>query len=180
MQSASIGSVTGDLITFSAAGTPARVAAVAAGSYLASAGAGTLPTWATLNQAAVSGLTTSSAPTFAGVNIQGANTTADLGLFTAGLTAASGCYLRISDYAELLFCGIKTTNGAWNSLITGDTFSRYVMSANGNLAWGSGAAAVDAYLYRSGVSAMQIDSNQAGGACSLAVIDSNPPQTLGL
>ena len=39
---------TGDIISFSAANTPSRIAAVAAGSYLRSAGTSTLPVWSTL------------------------------------------------------------------------------------------------------------------------------------
>jgi len=50
---AAVGTNVGDLITFSAASTPARIAAVASGSYLASAGVNTQPVWATLNATAV-------------------------------------------------------------------------------------------------------------------------------
>ena len=50
---ARLGTNVGDLITFSAASTPVRIAAVASGQYLASAGVNTQPVWATLNATAV-------------------------------------------------------------------------------------------------------------------------------
>ena len=59
----------GDMIIGGVAGAPARLADVAVGSYLASGGVNTAPAWATLNQAAVAGLTTTDGPTFAHLHI---------------------------------------------------------------------------------------------------------------
>jgi hypothetical protein len=60
---------TGDLIYASAPSVPAALADVAVGSYLASGGIGVAPVWATLNQAAVAGLTTASSPEFVTVKL---------------------------------------------------------------------------------------------------------------
>lgn len=59
----------GDLLYASGATTLSKLADVAVGSYLASGGVGVVPTWATLNQAAVAGLTEASGPSFAHVHL---------------------------------------------------------------------------------------------------------------
>ena len=61
----------GDLLYASAGTTLAGLADVAVGSYLASGGVTTAPAWATLNQAAVAGLTTASSPEFVTVKLSG-------------------------------------------------------------------------------------------------------------
>jgi len=61
----------GDLLYASAGTTLAGLADVAVGSYLASGGVTTAPLWATLNQAAVAGLTTADGPTWDHVHIVG-------------------------------------------------------------------------------------------------------------
>jgi len=61
----------GDLLYADGAGSLAKLAAVASGSYFSSVGVGVAPAWATLNQAAVAGLTTTNSPTFAGANLTG-------------------------------------------------------------------------------------------------------------
>ena len=61
----------GDLLYASAGTTLAGLADVAVGSYLASGGVTTAPAWATLNQAAVAGLTTADGPTWDHVHIVG-------------------------------------------------------------------------------------------------------------
>jgi len=75
--------VRGDMIVGVGA-TPkwTRVPTVAAGSYWAS---GTDPAWATLNQAAVAGLTTASSPTFAGLTV---GALAGILIGTAGVVSA--------------------------------------------------------------------------------------------
>ena len=57
----------GDLLYASTTGILSKLADVAVGQYLASGGVNTAPAWATLNQAAVAGLTTADTPTFAGI-----------------------------------------------------------------------------------------------------------------
>ena len=57
----------GDLLYASTTTILSKLPDVATGSYLASGGIGVAPAWATLNQAAVAGLTTGSSPTFASV-----------------------------------------------------------------------------------------------------------------
>ena len=61
----------GDLIYASATGILSRLADVAVGQYLASGGIGVAPAWATLNQAAVAGLTTGSSPVFVTTKLSG-------------------------------------------------------------------------------------------------------------
>lgn len=61
----------GDLLYASGATTLSKLADVAVGSYLASGGIGVAPAWATLNQAAVAGLTTGSSPVFVTVKLSG-------------------------------------------------------------------------------------------------------------
>lgn len=78
------------LPVYSAANTITELTAVGAtGEYLAGA-TGAIPAWATLNQAAVAGLTTASTPTFSGLTFKGSgtfNTT-----FQAGAASASKTY----------------------------------------------------------------------------------------
>lgn len=52
----------GDLIYANSTTTLAKLADVAVGSYLKSGGIGVIPAWATLNQAAIAGLTTADGP----------------------------------------------------------------------------------------------------------------------
>ncbi len=54
----------GDIVHATGTTTLAGLADVAVGAYLASGGANTVPAWATLNQAAVAGLTTADSPTW--------------------------------------------------------------------------------------------------------------------
>jgi len=61
----------GDMLYSSGATTLSKLADVATGSYLASGGVGIAPAWATLNQAAVAGLTTGDSPTFTGATLSG-------------------------------------------------------------------------------------------------------------
>ena len=61
----------GDLIYASTTGIFSRLADVAVGSYLSSGGVGVAPAWATLNQAAVAGLTTGSSPVFVTTKLSG-------------------------------------------------------------------------------------------------------------
>ena len=63
--------VIGDLLYASAVNALSRLADVAVGQYLASRGVGVAPTWATLNQAAVAGLTTGSSPVFVTTKLSG-------------------------------------------------------------------------------------------------------------
>jgi len=61
----------GDMLYGDGTTTVAKLADVAVGSYLASGGVTTAPLWATLNQAAVAGLTTASSPIFVTVKLSG-------------------------------------------------------------------------------------------------------------
>ncbi len=63
--------IIGDLIYADGVTSLAKLADVAVGSYLASGGVGVAPSWATLNQAAVAGLTTGSSPVFVTTKLSG-------------------------------------------------------------------------------------------------------------
>jgi hypothetical protein len=53
----------------------------------------------------------------------------------------------------------NTTDAAYTARVTGDTNSRYIVRADGQLAWGAGGgSATDTNLYRSGVGALQTDN----------------------
>jgi hypothetical protein len=81
--------VIGDILAASTTTALSRVAAVAVGSYLASAGTGTLPGWATLNQAAFavgSGLATADGPSFNHLHI----TAGPTDIADGDITVASG------------------------------------------------------------------------------------------
>jgi len=86
----------GDMIIGGAAGAPAKLADVAVGSYLASKGVTTAPAWATLNQAAVTGLTTTSGPEFARLGLNTPSEATHIiemgGTFDSGSAAAIGLF----------------------------------------------------------------------------------------
>jgi hypothetical protein len=88
----------GDMIIGGAAGAPAKLVAVAVGSYLASKGVTTAPAWATLNQAAVAGLTTTDSPQLAQLGINAASSAYRLinigGTFDTGANSASALYVN--------------------------------------------------------------------------------------
>jgi hypothetical protein len=75
----------GGLAVATAANVLGSLAVGVAGQYLSGAGAGTVPAWATLNQAAVAGLTTGDGPTFDHLHI-----TADVAAATLTLGADAG------------------------------------------------------------------------------------------
>jgi hypothetical protein len=66
--------------------------------------------------------------------------------------------------------GVDAASFGMRGLVTGDAFDRYAMTVDGGMAWGSGAAARDTTLTRSGVNALQtpgffaMGSGQSGGA----------------
>ncbi len=66
--------------------------------------------------------------------------------------------------------GNDATSYGLRSLVTADAFDRYAMTVDGGMAWGSGAAARDTTLTRSGVNALStpgffaMGSGQSGGA----------------
>lgn len=104
----------GDLIVGGTSGTPTRFADVATGSYLASGGVGAAPSWATLNQAAVAGLTTASSPTFTGLLLSGL--TASLPVVTDGsknLTSQS----YATFFGNLALTGDATSLGQTTSVV---------------------------------------------------------------
>ena len=86
----------GDLLYASTTGVLSKLADVAVGQYLASGGVNTAPAWATLNQAAVAGLTTGSSPAFTAVSL-------GAGELTAGsINRASGSLtLEVGDAAQI-------------------------------------------------------------------------------
>jgi len=91
----------GDLLYASAGTTLAGLADVAVGSYLASGGVTTAPSWATLNQAAVAGLTTADGPTFHHLHL---TYSAFVDTLEAVSNVVAGQQLRldsINDYQEL-------------------------------------------------------------------------------
>ena len=81
----------GDIIIGGAAGAPAKLAVGATGEYLSGA-TGAIPAWATLNQAAVAGLTTASTVLFAGLTLGTTPGTGTGALYCGALTATTfGC-----------------------------------------------------------------------------------------
>jgi hypothetical protein len=85
------------------------------GSYWASAGATSDPGWATLNQAAVSGLTTADSPIFAAVNASGQNVTAGTG---TGLTVnAAGVLTRQIYKVTVTYAGFGTAGATSDKVI---------------------------------------------------------------
>ncbi len=87
---------------------------VAVGSYLASGGTNTVPAWATLNQAAVAGLTTADGPTFAHLHLTD----------VAAITTAAESWVGPSSTAGIYFkgdnVGIGTTVPNCKVSIAGD------------------------------------------------------------
>ena len=54
--------------------------------------------------------------------------------------------------------------------VTGDTFDRFLMSADGKHAWGSGAASQDVYARRSAAKTLTLDADGAGGALTVVEV----------
>ncbi len=96
----------GDLIYASGAAAYTALADVAVGSYLASGGINTAPAWATLNQAAVAGLTTDSSPVFVTVKLSGLTD----GYVSYHVSDATGLG-NSPIYTDGTNVGIGTTNG---------------------------------------------------------------------
>ncbi len=118
------------LPVFSAANSIGELAAVGAtGEYLAGA-TGAIPVWATLNQAAVAGLTTASSPTFAGLTITGASgaVSASAGVLSAGTLSAGNGGTGQSSYTigDILYASASGTL----SKLAGGT-AGYVLTAQG-------------------------------------------------
>ena len=89
----------------------------------------------TINNPAVAGTVTGT-PTFA------SNIT-----FTSGLTANS----------SLLVERALATDNAYRARVTGDTNSRFVIDADGDLSWGPGNATMDTNLYRASANVLATD-----------------------
>jgi len=118
----------GDLIYASAATTLSKLADVATGSYLASGGVTTAPAWATLNQAAVAGLTTASSPEFAGATLTGFS-----GFVQATAGVLSAAAIADGDLPAALTG--KTYNGlATSAVITPATGTGVTVNKSGTLA----------------------------------------------
>jgi hypothetical protein len=114
---------TGDLLYASGANTLAKLAGSTAGYFLKANGAGSAPSYAALNQAAVSGLTTGSSPQFTSLTLTGnatiagnATTTGDMVVGAAG-TAKGGCLAMMdTDKAGWTYC--TTLNGVMSCSLT--------------------------------------------------------------
>ena len=85
-------------------------------------------------------------PTINGT-VQGAGTFDDLVTFTSGLTANS------SILVERALAG----DNAYRARVTGDTNSRLVIDADGEISWGPGNATMDTNLYRAGANVLATD-----------------------
>lgn len=97
-------SAIGDLLYASAVNTWSLLADVAVGSYLRSGGVGAAPSWATLNQAAVAGLTTADGPTFAHLHISGLAAIYTAAESWIGPSSTAGIYFKSDNF------GLGTTN----------------------------------------------------------------------
>jgi hypothetical protein len=85
-------------------------------------------------------------PTVAGT-VQGSFTFDDAITFTTGLTSNS----------SILVERALATDNAYRARVTGDTNSRFVVDADGDLSWGPGNATMDTNLYRAGANVLATD-----------------------
>lgn len=93
-------------------------------------------------------------PTLGGT-IQGSPTFDDSVTFTSGLETSS----------SILVTRALAGDNAYRARVTGDTNSRYVVDADGEVSWGPGNAAMDTNLYRAQANVLQTDDqlNVLGG-----------------
>lgn len=111
---------TGDVILAASATALGRLAAVATGSYLKSAGVTTAPAWATLNQAAVAGLTTADGPSFAHLHLADVAAVTTAAESWVGPSSTTGIYFKSGNV------GIGTTAPTSAKLVVSGTNSTAV------------------------------------------------------
>ena len=154
----------GDLLYASTTGVLSKLADVATGQYLASGGVNTAPAYATLNQAAVAGLTTGSSPAFAGVSL-------GTGELTAGsINRASGSLtLEIGDAAQITATNALVTV-AHDLCINETAYFDAVQTATGDgtttIDWGLG----NKFVFTHGAMNETFTFTSPGGPCSLTLV----------
>lgn len=91
-------------------------------------------------------------PTIGGT-IQGSPTWDDAVTFNSNSTFTSGATFNSSTLVERAL----STDNAYRARVTGDTNSRFVVDADGDISWGPGNATMDTNLYRLQASVLQTD-----------------------
>lgn len=86
------------------------------------------------------------------------STSADRPIATFKTTHASPSYILFN--VE----GVNSASKAFGTLITGESFGRFLFTLNGNLEWGSGSGARDTNLYR--IAANQLKTDDWFGVCA--------------
>jgi hypothetical protein len=170
----------GDLLYASTTTALSKLADVAVGSYLASGGVGTAPSWATLNQAAVAGLTTASAPTFSGLTLtapsgtivvetllgnsvttwwgsyfltDGSNADSSTKLIIKEATVTgqtNGFAIALERFNGVHTYGIGTKDNTDINIFT-NALVRGTFAANGDFLWGGGYGAAGTTITTAGV-----------------------------
>lgn len=93
--------------------------------------------------------------------ITGVKTFSAIPVFTPGITVNGTLTLAASmnmSAGALLISRGAATNPTYRTQVTADTQDRMVIDATGKILWGTGAAAGDANLYRSGIGAIKTDT----------------------
>ena len=176
----------GGLVVATAANTLGSLAVGTVGQYLAGGGAGTVPAWATLNQAAVAGLTTADGPTFNHLHVTAdvaAATVSATGTIICGTTAGGLHVGGASDPGDnnLLVDGNVDVSGVYKlsgvSLFgawTTPAFNAANFTANGSMTWTVGAGDVTTYAYqilgKTMVVAFYLQVTTVGGTPNIALV----------
>lgn len=153
--------VIGDLLYASSTTVFARLAAVATGQVLVSAGTGTAPAW-------------SSTPTFTATNVTGLPIAGITGLGTgvgtalaATVTGSGGIALATAPTlsGQVLTQDVTTTSPGFYSQLTGDTFPRVRVGLNASdiasISFGPGSGARDLFLERSAAATLRFGQPDA-------------------
>ena len=154
----------GDLLYASTTGVLSKLADVATGQYLASGGVGVAPAYATLNQAAVAGLTTASSPSFTNVGL-------GTGELTAGSVnrAADTLTLEIAG-TPVLSVGAALVTAAQDVVFNQAAYFDAVQTATGDgtttIDWGLG----NKFVFTFGAANETFTFTAPGGPCSLTLV----------
>lgn len=101
------------------------------------------------------------------------------------LTTATGDSTRVLKAGDtmtgaLAMVTATATNSVLTANVTGDTFQRFTMDANGKLSWGTGTAAASAFLTRTGSGSFGLAGSDNGGLLGIGNSSSTGAATLQL